>query len=183
MGIMDARLIADTHEFLLVEPAKIRKGTMVHEAMEVLLENPYTRKIYVVDDEDKLVGAVSYLNMIRASSARFKVRKEGFWPFVRYMKDLFMDDVSKLMKPERPVKGYQTVKEALKIMLDTGQTDIPVVDDDGVLLGELRGMEIMRLTLESVKKGDDLRMENLRLIREEKGIRHIDPVTLKPKDD
>ena len=37
MGIMDAKIIGDTDEFLLVEPAKVKKGTQVHEAMEVLL--------------------------------------------------------------------------------------------------------------------------------------------------
>jgi CBS domain-containing protein len=182
MDIMDAKVIGDSHEFLLVEPAKVKKGMQVHEAMRVLLDNPYTRKIYVVDDDGKLLGAISYLNMLRASGARYKIRKEGFWPFVRYLKDMFMDDVTELMKDEIPIKKDQTLREAVKIMLETGQTDIPVVDDSGVLLGELRGMEIMRLTLEAVKKGDDLAMERLKQIREEKGIkRPIDPVTLKPK--
>lgn len=182
MNLMNAKVIGDTQNFLLVEPAKIKRGAQAHEAMQVLLDNPYTRKVYVIDDDGKLLGAISSLNILRISAARYKVRKEGFWPFVRYLKDIFMDDVGKLMKSDTPINKDQTLKEAVRIMLKTGQTDIPVVDDDGILLGELRGMEIMRLTLGAVKKGDDLAMERARQDREERGIKQpIDPVTLKAK--
>ncbi|MBA3044964.1 MAG: CBS domain-containing protein [Candidatus Thermoplasmatota archaeon] len=182
---IDDKIIGDISGYLLAEPAKVKRGTQVHEAMQVLLDNPYSRKIYIIDDNQKLLGSISYLHIIRVSTARYKIRKAGFWPFIRYLKDMFLDDVSDLMKNANPVRDDKTLKDALEIMLENDETDLPVVDKDGRLLGELRGMEIMRLSLEAVKQGDERSLEHFKKIRNEKGIESPkrDPVTLKLKTE
>ena len=183
---MDAKTIADVKEFLLIKPAKVKRDSKISDAVQALMDNPSSKKVYVVDEEDKVLGTISHYVILRAASARFQIRKEGFFPFVRYLKDMFMDDVHTLMKKTEVVNENTLLSEALELMLKSKETDLPVVDDGERLKGELQGIAIMHLGIDVIKRGDDLTEERLKKIREERENKLLraspDPVTLKPRD-
>jgi CBS domain-containing protein len=156
MEIMEAKSVADAFKELVRDGPKVKMGAKVHEAVQALIDNPCSRAVYVVDENDKLVGTISYRSLMRASSARFGVRKDGIFSFVQYLKDMLMENVDTLMRKPTPVTKDTKLKKALELMEDTRQNDLPVVDENGRLVGELSGMEIMRLGLDVIKRGDGL---------------------------
>ncbi len=159
MDIRDVRTIDDVDELLVINAPKVRKGARVHEAIQVLIDNPISRSVYVVDEGNKLLGTISYRSLIRVGSARFDARTDGIFPFMQYLRDLLLDDVTELMRKSHPVTKKNTIKEALKLMGETKQSDLPLIDQEGHLLGELCGMKIMKLGIDIIRKGDEAAIE------------------------
>jgi len=124
-----------------------------------LIDNPNSRSVYIVEDKDNLLRTISYRSLMRVSSARFEVRKDGIFPFAQYLKDLLMDDVDALMRKSYPITKQDSLKKALKLMEETKQSDLPIVGKDGRLIGELCGMKIMKLGIDVIKRGDEASME------------------------
>jgi CBS domain-containing protein len=166
MDIRDVRTIDDVDELLVITAPKVRKGARVHEAIQVLIDNPISRSVYVVDEEDKLLGTISNRSLIRVGSARFDVRKDRLFPFIQNIKDLLMDDVTELMRKSHPITKKDTIKEALKLMGETKQSDLPLIDQEGHLIGELCGMKIMKLGLDAIKRGDEAGFERKKMHHE-----------------
>lgn len=153
--IDEIRTIEDAYDLLVISAPKVRKGVRVHEAIQVLIDNPNSRSVYVADEKEKLLGTISYRSLLRVGSARFEVRKDGVFSFIQYLRDLLMDDVTELMRKSYPITKKDTVKKALKLMEETRQSDLPLIDQEGHLIGELCGMKIMKLGIEAIKKGDE----------------------------
>jgi CBS domain-containing protein len=163
MDIRDVKTIDDVDELLVINAPKVRKGARVHEAIQVLIDNPISRSVYVVDESDNLLGTISYRSLIRVGSARFDARKDGIFPFFQYLRDLLMDDVTELMRKSYPITKKDTIKDALKLMEETKQSDLPLTDDEGHLIGELCGMKIMKLGINVIRKGDEAAIEKRRI--------------------
>jgi CBS domain-containing protein len=156
MEIMEAKSVADACKELVKDGPKVKMGAKVYQAVQALIDNPTSRAVYVVDGNDKLIGTISYRSLMRASSARFGVRKDGIFSFVQYLRDMLMENVDSLMRKPTQVTTETKLKKALELMEDSRQNDLPVVDDEGRLIGELNGIEIMKLGLDVIKKGDGL---------------------------
>jgi len=161
MNIMDIKTVADAQTSLVKDAPMVKKSAKVHEAVQALINNPNSRAVYVVDDNEKLLGTISYRSLMRASSARFGIRKDGFFSFVQYLKDMLMENVDSLMRKPTPVTNDTKLKNALELMEETRQNDLPVVDNEGRLIGELSGIEIMKLGIDVLKKGDGLSREEI----------------------
>lgn len=161
MGIMEIKTVADAQTLLVKDAPMVKKGAKVHEAVQALINNPSSRAVYVVEGDDMLVGTISYRSLMRASSARFGVRKDGFFSFIQYLKDMLMENVDSLMRKPMPVTNDTKIKKALELMEKTKQNDLPVVDNEGRLIGELSGIEIMKLGIDVLKKGDGLSREEI----------------------
>jgi hypothetical protein len=91
--------------------------------------------------------------LLRVGSARFDVRKDGIFPFIQYIKDLLLDDVTELMRKSHPITKKDPIKKILKIMEETKQSDLPLINQDGHLIGQMCGMNIMKLGIEAIKNG------------------------------
>lgn len=156
---MSLDTVADVYDRMVVKPAKVNKGALMHEALQALIENPSTRTVYVLDQKDKPLGAISPRVLLRASSARFGVRKDGVFSFVNYLGDLFTESVDELMRDTTPITKKETLKKVLKIMEENKQIDLPVVDEQGRLIGELNGMEIIKLGIDVIRKGNGVPIE------------------------
>jgi len=56
------------------------------------------------------------------------------------------------MEKVRPVKRVTSLKDALELMVEDHVNDLPVVDDDYKLIGELRTLELFQAALELFDK-------------------------------
>lgn len=156
--------VKDAYNLFKTDACKVRKGEMVHKAIEALIAMPDAMTIYVVDDANKVVGYIPIMDMIRVTAARFSVRKSGVKAYFQYLSDVMDTNVDDMMRHTIVIREDDDLMKALKLMADYGLTDLPVVDKDGQLLGELNGVEMLKYGYEGVKKGDDayakLELEN-----------------------
>ena len=114
-------------------------------AIERLLSRPESRMVYVVESDARLVGTVSWRNVLKVTKARFGARSGGMLSLFELFRDLKPERVEDVMRAPTPVTLDTPLREVLVLMDETQQNDLPVVDEEGRLIGEVNGMHIMRL--------------------------------------
>lgn len=147
--------VSDVSDFWREEPSTVTSGDPLWKMVSTLVEHPKNRTVYVLDTDGRLIGMISFRDILRITNARLGARTEGAVGLLRYMKDLLRDEVDSLMRKPVHVKSSTPFLEALRKMEDVKMNDIPVVDDSGKLVGELSGLKILRYSVEEVKRGDE----------------------------
>jgi len=147
--------VKDAYNLFKTDACKVKTGVLVHKAIEALLDKPDAMTIYVVDVDNKVVGFIPMMDMIRVTAARFSVRKSGVKAYFQYLSDVMDTNVDDMMRQAITVREDDDLMKALKMMADYNLTDLPVVDKEGHLIGELNGVEMLQYGYDGVKKGDD----------------------------
>jgi CBS domain-containing protein len=135
-------LVGDVYELIVRTPTSVREDAQVREVIDGMLSNPLSRKVYVVDGQGKLKGIITTETILRLIGYRTGVRQTGAASFYRFLRDMFKEDVIRLMTSTRSVTREDKLTTAMDIMLRDHVNDLPVVDADGRLVGELISLEL-----------------------------------------
>jgi CBS domain-containing protein len=135
-------LVSDIYDLVIKEPATVSSGSKIREVFDEYLKNPGSRKVYVVDEEGKLLGAVTTETLLRLLGYRVGIREFAGLSLWKMMRDLLKEGVDGIFIRVPTVKKTDKVTKALQVMLDNHLNDLPVVDSDGKLIGELNSLEI-----------------------------------------
>ena len=135
-------LVEDVFELIVKDPTTIDSGAKIRQVFDEFLKNPVSRKVYVLNEEGKLMGAVTTETLLRLLGYRVGVREFANWSLWRLMRDMLKEGVEGVIDKVPTVKRSDKLVKALKIMVEDHFTDLPVVDDDGKLIGELNSYEI-----------------------------------------
>ena len=135
-------LVSDVFDQIIRKPATVTLDDTINEVIEGMLNNPVSRKVYVVNKQGKLLGMVNTDTVLRLIGYRAGVRDSGAISFYRLLRDMFKDKVGTLMSPTRSVTKEDDLKKALEIMIKDHVNDLPVVDAEGRIIGELVSLEL-----------------------------------------
>lgn len=124
-------------------PATVRKDATLKEASEALIRNRETRKVYVVDEGSRLVGTITLETLLRHAGYSMGVRSSGVTSFLKMLGEISKDKVSDSMDAPVKVLEDELIVNATKLMVENHLNDLPVVDDEGRLVGELNGLDIL----------------------------------------
>lgn len=147
--------VRDIYSLYDLEPSIVRQGDPVWKMVAALITRPRGRNVYVTEADGRLIGIISFRDILRVTNARLGARRAGVMGFVKYLGDLFREDIDTLMRNPVSVKPDTELLEALRMMEETKMNDMPVVDDDEKIVGELSGMEILRFAYADIRKGDE----------------------------
>jgi CBS domain-containing protein len=151
--------VEDIYDLYDIEPSVVKVGDPVWKMVAALITRPRGRNVYVTDAEGKLKGIISFRDILRVTNARLGARKAGVVGFINYLRDVFREDVGKMMRPPVSVNPKTNLLEALKMMERDKLNDIAVVDENKMLVGELSGMEILRFAYADIRKSDEATAE------------------------
>uniref|UniRef100_A0A0D6QYQ5 CBS domain-containing protein n=1 Tax=Araucaria cunninghamii TaxID=56994 RepID=A0A0D6QYQ5_ARACU len=137
----------------------VKPTTLIDEALESLVEHRVTG-LPVIDDDWKLVGVVSDYDMLALDSISGAGRTEtGFFPEVDSTWKAFNElrkllnktngkIVAEVMTPSPLVVRETTnLEDAARLLLETKYRRLPVVDNDGKLVGMLTRGNVIRAAL------------------------------------
>ena len=145
-------LVEDIYQLVVGMPARASIDATLEEVVEALNEKAHSRKVYVVEGDGRLAGTVTLEAVLRQVGYIYYVRKPGVVSFFKFLRDILKDNVSDFMvKAPVKVTKKDRVLDALELMVTHHLNDLPVVDENGVLIGELNGAEILMRALK--KKG------------------------------
>jgi CBS domain-containing protein len=117
--------LEDIYQMVNASPAKVQKGARIHEVLAAMVDHPASR-----------IGH------------RVGVRESTALSFAKMLKDLQKESAESVMDKVRPVKRLTSLKDALNLMVEDRVNDLPVVDDDYKLIGELVTLELFQAAID-----------------------------------
>ena len=127
-----------------VKPATVSTEASLKNAVEAIVEDSDTRKVYVVDDEGRLMGTITLETLLRLAGYRLGVRSTGVTSLLRMLAEISDDKVTEVMGKPIKVLHNEMLVNVTKLMVEHHLNDLPVVDDNNVLVGELNGLDILK---------------------------------------
>lgn len=124
-------------------PATVDPDASLSAATDALLKNRETRKVYVVDKDDKLLGTLTLETLLRHAGYRLGVRGTGMTSFIRMLAEISDDKVSEAMAKPVKVLEDELILNVTRLMVENHLNDLPVVDNSGRLVAELNGLDIL----------------------------------------
>lgn len=128
-----------------VQPATVSKDATLREAVDAIIKDSETRKVYVLDESNRLVGTITLEVLLRHAGYRFGVRSTGVTSFLRMLAEITEDKVSEVMQKPIKVAKDELLVNVTKLMVENHLNDLPVVDKDNRLVAELNGIDILKL--------------------------------------
>jgi CBS domain-containing protein len=136
-------LVGDMREIMMGKPAVVKEDAILKDAVEAITQNMISRKIYVVDEEEKLKGVVTIETLLRHLGYRVGVREAGMISFFKFLSGIFKENVGDFMEKPVTVTYRHKILDAMRMMVEHHLNDLPVVDDEGRIVGELNSIEIL----------------------------------------
>ncbi|HIJ17825.1 MAG TPA: CBS domain-containing protein [Thermoplasmata archaeon] len=147
------RYVRDAFRLIVTEPIIVTKGMGLRDVVEKVLEDPRTRSAYVVDSKHRVVGMIALKEMLEAIEGSLSLFENVRPPArLRQRRKLTPFSVEAHMFKPVTVMEDDRIIDALEKMIEHGQEDLPVVDENGVLIGELNGFEILLLGSEVMRR-------------------------------
>lgn len=143
--------VAKLQDMLVEAGARVEPDAPISRVIEALLARPESRVAHVVDAEGKLHGTVSWRSVLKAAGARMGVRRDGVFSLVALLRELGHEHARDVMRGPVTVSMEDTLRDVLLKMEKFRENDLAVVDADGRLLGEVNGMRVMQLALETFR--------------------------------
>ena len=113
------------------------------------IADPRLRSIYVVDDSLRLVGRVTLKNLIKHEFINLLPSSFDYFNALEFIGD---KTAQELMTSSEYVKDDDTLKTAFLKMYEHDLDELPVVDEDLHLIGNLDLLELLTILIEKKEK-------------------------------
>lgn len=129
-----------------LRPATVGESASLRDAIDAILRSE-TRKVYVLDGEGRVAGTITFETLLRHAGYRLGVRKSGITSFLKMLGEIGGEKVTEVMITPAKVLEEELLVNATRLMVEHHLNDLPVVDGDGRLVGELNGLDILRMSI------------------------------------
>ncbi len=146
------RYVRDAYRTIVTKPITISKNMGLHEVVDRVLADPRTRSAYVLDEKGRLVGMIGLSQMLHAVHGSLALFEKGRQQAPVSKRVRLPFSVEEYMVKPVTVCEDDRLLGALDKMMKHGLEDLPVVDEDNSLVGELNGFEILLLGSEVIRR-------------------------------
>jgi CBS-domain-containing membrane protein len=140
--------IAETDRILRMEPVVVRSRASLRETAEQAVQNTGCRVISVVDDDRRLVGVLPVRSLV--NDVFLKLMPEEFLGEItdleavhRYAEHVGARTAADVMVEPVSVRGDELVRTAFERMHESKLNGLPIVDDDGRVVGYIDQLELL----------------------------------------
>lgn len=120
----------------------VRKETLVKEIVEVLARSPRCRLVYVVGDQDELIGAVSLGPLVRHIFSQSHEPKLHARDIINALGTETANDI--MRRRVISTTGDEQVSQVIERMIAAGVKEFPVLDEKGHIIGDLTIIDLMQ---------------------------------------
>ena len=140
--------VRDIEHLLVVEPAWVLESTPIDAVMEKMIADLRTRWIYVVDKDRRLLGGVPMNALIEILFPLEAIIERPDSLYEAYFPRVSAKTARELMLASIPSVSADTPLEKLAdLLLSNSINEIPVVDSNNVLTGEVNVSEVIKAYL------------------------------------
>lgn len=141
-------------ELMIEKFVRVNEADRIYEAVAKIAEDRETLLACVVDKENRLKGLITPKELLKAVEVReYGVIKHPFFEGPEVLHLLTSRYARDIMSAPISVKADDEIEKAINIMLDKGFYEVPVVDGEGRVIGEINYFAIITSSIEHLKKG------------------------------
>ena len=145
------KYVREAFRLIVSDPILVTRQMKLHEVVDRVLADPRTRSAYVVDEKRRLLGMIGLKQMLTAVEGSLLI-VDKTRPQTRTKRVMLPFSVEEYMVRAVTVSPEDRLMTALQRMIKHDLEDLAVVDDQGIILGELNGFEILLLGSETMKR-------------------------------
>jgi CBS domain-containing protein len=148
-NMLNTLTVKDVWELVVNYPSTIGPDASLHDLLKEMVRDTRTRHVYVVDEQKHLLGVV---RMFTATELLFPVQalvaeKSGS-PLFQHI-NVAGRTVREIMSKEpRSVRIDTSLHVLALILIEEKLTELPVIDEANVLIGQVNMYEIIKAYLE-----------------------------------
>jgi len=136
--------VKEVYHYLTKTAPVLKSGSSIKEVISLLLRDPFSRSVYIIDDNEFLVGIISTLQLMKLThllKGHKTMQKNDIYNAVKISNAKVAGDI---MHP--PVYVYETdnVFDILDKMIQEDFQELPVVNKDKKVIGDLNCLEIIQ---------------------------------------
>lgn len=135
--------VEDVFEILTEKPIIVKEDSTLKDAVVAITKNSTSRKVYVVDTDGKLKGVITIETLLQHVGYKVGVREAGMISFFKFLSSMFDEDITEIMDKPVTVNKRHKVLDALQLMVEYHLNDLPIIDDEDRIIGELHSLDIL----------------------------------------
>lgn len=137
--IKDMRMLVTPH------PVFVKKDASFDEIAKAMIANPRLKSVYVVDDKLQLIGKITLKILIKHEFMDLIPRGLSYFGALEFVGNKTAEDL--MLKPIY-VKDEDTLKKAFVEMYENDLDELPVVDENLRLIGNIDMLELLTMLIE-----------------------------------
>jgi CBS domain-containing protein len=131
-------------ELMTPKIVKVGEDELIYQLVIKIAEDRETMIGCVVDKQDKLKGIITPKELLQAVEVReFGVSRFPFFEGPHILHLLTSKIAKDIMDEPVSVKPEDEIEKAIDLMLDKGFYEVPVVDEEGRVIGEINYFSII----------------------------------------
>jgi CBS-domain-containing membrane protein len=131
---------------------KVAEEDQISQVVVKIVEDKETMLACVLDEEGRLKGIITPKEVLRAVEIReFGTIRRPFFEGPEILHILSSKYAKDIMSPPVSVKPEDSVDRAIDIMLDKGFYEVPVVDEEGKIVGLIDYFSILTSSMEYLR--------------------------------
>jgi CBS domain-containing protein len=140
-------------ELMMRKFVKLHEDEPIYQAVEKIAADRETMLACVVDKDGKLKGIITPREVLKTVEVReFETTRYPFFEGAEILGLLTSKYAKDMMSAPICVREDDEIEEAINIMLDCGFYEVPVVDEEGRVLGEINYFNIIISSIEYLKE-------------------------------
>jgi len=144
--------VRDIRNLITPNASVVDENTPLSKVAEEIIKDPKTTAVYVIDKDKKLTGVIPLEELIQYLYYEYIPEDYILYHFPLIIsKNATAQDI---MLPPVYVKDTDSITDAFKKMFRNRMSEVPVVDDDMHVIGDLNMLELITAWLSSVKNAD-----------------------------
>lgn len=136
--------VKDVCSTITLKPPTVGLEAPITEIVSELVGNPQARSVYVLGPKKKVRGIIPVIYLLKILGYEFYGLIQSGSQFAKEVGVLSGKKAREIMLEPMTVEMETPLEAALKIMLEKEVQELPVVDSNGDISGDLNSLEILK---------------------------------------
>ncbi len=144
--------VRDIRNLITQEASIVHRDDSLLKVAKKIVEDPKTRAVYVVDDNEKLVGIIPVIELVQYLYSEYIPQE-----YILYRFPILLSGKPRagdIMLPPVYVHDDEKITDAFIKMFKNNLKELPVVDENMHIIGDLNILEMIVAWIESVENAD-----------------------------
>lgn len=121
----------------------VRQDEKIDSVIKILNSFPSVSHLYILDNENKFIGSLKYIRLLKIISPYLNTLSKDNFDVFRTR--LINTEISKIERDDISLTESTTLCDAVLKMIDNNSLNIPIIDNNGNVVADIRSEDIVSI--------------------------------------